>query len=97
MANTQPIVLPAQASDSELVRRVAGGETAAFEALMRRHNRTLFRTARAILRDDAEAEDALQEAYLQDYQAMGGFRWFTGPVRGAAAARAPRAGARRGG
>ena len=35
-----------------------------FEALMRRHNRMLFRTARAILRDDAEAEEALQDAYL---------------------------------
>ena len=34
---------------------------AEFEQLMRRHNRTLFRTAGAILRDDAEAEDALQE------------------------------------
>jgi RNA polymerase sigma-70 factor (ECF subfamily) len=50
----------ADAPDAELARRVAGGDTAAFEALMRRHNRTLFRTARAILRDDAEAEDALQ-------------------------------------
>ena len=74
MAKTQPSNLPADASDGELARRVAGGESAAFEALMRRHNRTLFRTARAILRDDAEAEDALQEAYLQAYQAMGGFR-----------------------
>jgi RNA polymerase sigma-70 factor, ECF subfamily len=74
MANTQPITLPTDASDSELARRVARGETAAFEALMRRHNRTLFRTARAILRDDAEAEDALQEAYLHAYQAIGAFR-----------------------
>lgn len=64
----------AEASDAELARRVAAGEPAAFEALMRRHNRTLFRTARAILRDDAEAEDALQEAYLQAYRAIGGFR-----------------------
>jgi RNA polymerase sigma-70 factor, ECF subfamily len=45
-----------------------------FEALMRRHNRMLFRTARAILRDDAEAEDALQEAYLQAYRSLGEFR-----------------------
>jgi RNA polymerase sigma-70 factor (ECF subfamily) len=74
MAHTQPIISPAEASDNDLAKRVAGGEAAAFEALMRRHNRTLFRTARAILRDDAEAEDALQEAYLQAYQAMGGFR-----------------------
>jgi len=50
------------------------GDKSAFEQLMRRFNRTLFRTARAILRDDAEAEDALQEAYLQAYQAIGGWR-----------------------
>jgi RNA polymerase sigma-70 factor, ECF subfamily len=62
------------ASDEELARRVAGGDHAAFEAIMRRHNRALFRTARAILRDDAEAEDALQEAYLQAYRTIGGFR-----------------------
>ena len=41
---------------------------------MRRHNRQMFRTARAILRDDAEAEDALQEAYLQAYRSLGSFR-----------------------
>jgi RNA polymerase sigma-70 factor (ECF subfamily) len=49
-------------------------DSAEFEALMRRHNRMLFRTARAILHDDAEAEDALQEAYLKAYGAMGSFR-----------------------
>jgi len=46
----------------------------AFEAIMREHNRMLFRTARAILRDDAEAEDALQEAYVQAYRSLDGFR-----------------------
>jgi RNA polymerase sigma-70 factor (ECF subfamily) len=64
----------ADAPDAELARRVAAGDTAAFELLMRRHNRTMFRTARAILRDDAEAEDALQEAYLHAYRAIGTFR-----------------------
>ena len=49
-------------------------DSAEFEALMRRHNRMLFRTARAILHDDAEAEDVLQEAYLKAYGAMGSFR-----------------------
>jgi RNA polymerase sigma-70 factor, ECF subfamily len=62
------------APDAELARRVAAGDQAAFEVLMRRHNRTLFRTARAILRDDAEAEDALQEAYLRAYRTIGSFR-----------------------
>ena len=47
---------------------------AEFEQLMRRHNRMLFRTARAILRDDAEAEDALQEAYLRAYRSMDSYR-----------------------
>lgn len=74
MSKPQSIAPATDAPDSELARRVAQGDAAAFEALMRRHNRTLFRTARAILRDDAEAEDALQEAYLQAYRAIGGFR-----------------------
>src|SRR5919197_6429940 len=61
-------------SDPALVGRAAAGDARAFEALMRRYKRTLFRTARAILRDDAEAEDALQEAYLQAYRSLGTFR-----------------------
>ena len=64
----------ADLADGALAQRVAGGDTAAFATLMRRHNQRLFRTARAILRDDAEAEDALQEAYLHVYSAIGGFR-----------------------
>jgi RNA polymerase sigma-70 factor, ECF subfamily len=47
---------------------------AAFEEVMRAHNRKLFRAARAILRDDAEAEDALQEAWLRAYRSIDGFR-----------------------
>jgi RNA polymerase sigma-70 factor (ECF subfamily) len=60
--------------DEELARRVAAGETPALRLLMRRHNQTLFRTARAILRDDAEAEDVVQEAYLKAIRAIGTFR-----------------------
>ena len=41
---------------------------------MRRHNRLLFRTARSILKDDAESEDALQEAYLRAWRGLAGFR-----------------------
>ncbi|HMM54362.1 MAG TPA: RNA polymerase sigma factor [Candidatus Desulfobacillus sp.] len=59
--------------ESELVARAASGETAAFEAVMRRNNRLLFRTARSILKDDAEAEDALQEAYLRAWRALPDF------------------------
>jgi RNA polymerase sigma-70 factor (ECF subfamily) len=60
--------------DAELAQRVASGDHDAFRLLMRRNNQTLFRTARSILRDDAEAEDAVQEAYLQAYRSIGQFR-----------------------
>ena len=60
--------------DADLVSSAAKGDARAFERLMRSHNRMMFRTARAILRDDAEAEDALQEAYLQAYRSLPGFR-----------------------
>ncbi|WP_426168194.1 RNA polymerase sigma factor [Pseudoduganella sp. R-31] len=49
-------------------------DLAAFEQLMRRHNRALYRTARSIVKDDAEAEDVLQEAYLLAFRAMADFR-----------------------
>ena len=61
-------------SDAELAARITRHDEAAFEALMRRHNGRLFRTARAILKDDAEAEDALQDAYLDAYRHMADFR-----------------------
>jgi RNA polymerase sigma-70 factor (ECF subfamily) len=60
--------------DIELVGRVARNDHAAFEVLMRRHNGRLFRVARAILKDAADAEDALQEAYLEAYRHSGEFR-----------------------
>jgi RNA polymerase sigma-70 factor, ECF subfamily len=74
MRQSVPSAKLAEGTDAELAVRSAKGDTRAFEALMRRYNRTLFRTARAILRDDAEAEDALQEAYFQAYRALGTFR-----------------------
>ena len=60
--------------DPDLVHLVAAGREDAFRVLMRRYNQALYRTARAILRDDTEAEDALQEAWLQAYRAIPGFR-----------------------
>ena len=62
------------ATDAELVARAANGDQLAFEAIMRRHNRLLFRTARSILKSDAETEDALQEAYLRAWRALANFR-----------------------
>ncbi|HEX7324109.1 MAG TPA: RNA polymerase sigma factor [Rhodanobacteraceae bacterium] len=60
-------------SDRELAERAAHGDGTAFEAIMRRHNRQLFRTARSILKSDAGAEDAVQEAYLHAWRALGKF------------------------
>lgn len=60
--------------DASLVRRVLAGDPAAFGLLMRRFNRRLYRLARAIVGDSAEAEDALQEAYLSAHRSLSQFR-----------------------
>jgi RNA polymerase sigma-70 factor (ECF subfamily) len=54
-------------SDDDVIARVRGGDQPLFEIVMRRYNQRLFRAARAILRDDADAEDAVQQAYLAAY------------------------------
>ncbi|MGY6268828.1 RNA polymerase sigma factor [Achromobacter denitrificans] len=69
-----PAAMLAGENDLALARRIAAGEEAAFELMMRRHNRRLYRLARATLRNDADAEDALQEAYLAAYRSIARFR-----------------------
>jgi RNA polymerase sigma factor (sigma-70 family) len=53
---------------------IAAGDRQAFECLMRRYNRRLYRLARATLHDRTEAEDALQDAYINAYRSIGQFR-----------------------
>jgi RNA polymerase sigma-70 factor (ECF subfamily) len=53
--------------DEQVVSQVLAGQTALFEVLMRRYNERLYRAARAILRDDREAEDVIQQAYVNAY------------------------------
>jgi RNA polymerase sigma-70 factor (ECF subfamily) len=60
-------------SDEEVVHRVLEGETPLFELIMRRYNQRLYRVARAILRDDAEAEDVMQDAYVRAYEHLAQF------------------------
>ena len=60
-------------SDGEVIARVVGGERELFGALVQRYNQRLFRLVRSIVRPDAEAEDALQEAYLRAFTRLGGF------------------------
>jgi len=52
---------------------VLAGETGMFEIIMRRHNQRLYRVARAILRNDGEAEDVMQDAYVRAYEHLDQF------------------------
>ena len=71
---SERLAVTAATSDLELAQDAANGDEVAFEGIMRRHNRLLFRTARSILKSDAETEDALQEAYLRAWRALPTFR-----------------------
>src|SRR5690242_5097163 len=61
-------------SDAELADRLRRRDAAAFRIVMQRNNRRLYRTARSILPDDGEAEDAVQESYLRAFSALDGFQ-----------------------
>ncbi|WIY53912.1 RNA polymerase sigma factor [Devosia sp. YIM 151766] len=61
-------------TDAELARLATQGDAAAFEAIMRRHNQLLFRTARGIVASDGEAEDVAQEAWMRAWRALSSFR-----------------------
>lgn len=64
----------AEDNDMALVRRIVEGDRAAFQQLMRLHNSALFRAARSVVRDEADAEDVLQDAYLAALRHIGDFR-----------------------
>lgn len=61
-------------SDAELVGLALAGSDPAFAQIMRRYNRVLFRTARSIVKNDDDAQEALQDAYLRAWRALAGFR-----------------------
>ena len=69
-----PPALIDASDDAELVSRAGAGDASAFEAIMRRHNRLLFRTARGIVDDDCEAQDVVQDVYLQAFTGLQSFR-----------------------
>ena len=62
------------ATDADLVARAGRGDAVAFETIMRRHNRLLFRSARGVVADDAEAQDVVQETYLRAFAKLNSFR-----------------------
>jgi len=69
-ANTLPLSI----GDIELVRRALARDEAAVRAIVQANNRRLFRIARGILRNDSEAEDVVQEAYVRALTHLEGFR-----------------------
>lgn len=73
MASTAATINAEQLSDAELVGLVLAGDSDCFEHLMRRYNRRLFRAARAILRDDLEAEEVVQDGWVRAFQHLGQF------------------------
>src|SRR6476620_9819744 len=68
-----PVTAQSELRDEEVVARVLAGETALFEILMRRYNQRLYRISRVILRDDGEAEDVMQDAYVRAYEHLNQF------------------------
>ena len=60
--------------DAELVRRVLARDADAFRTIMQRHNRRLYRIARSVLRNNAEAEDVVQEAYVSAFTHLSSYR-----------------------
>jgi RNA polymerase sigma-70 factor (ECF subfamily) len=86
-------------SDEQVVALVLEGQTALFEVLMRRHNERIYRAARAIVRDEREAEDVMQQAYVNAYTHLRQFdgraqfsTWLTRIAVNEAIARAKRRG-----
>src|SRR6202047_4222473 len=68
-----PVTAQSELRDEEVVARVLAGETALFEILMRRYNQRLYRISRVILRNDGEAEDVMQDAYVRAYEHLDQF------------------------
>lgn len=68
------LAAPAEISDRELIAHVVAGDSSAFEQLVRRHNQRLYRAARAIARSDSDAEDVLQQTWLEVFRHLGQFR-----------------------
>ena len=73
---TSPAVIleGADQSDEDVIRQVLAGKTALFELLMRRYNERLYRAARAIVRDEQEAEDVMQQAYVNAFTHLRQFK-----------------------
>jgi RNA polymerase sigma-70 factor, ECF subfamily len=66
--------VPAASDDAELARRALARDAGAFRAIMQKHNRRLYRIARGVLRNDTDAEDAVQDAYVSAFTNLATYR-----------------------
>src|SRR4051795_12174502 len=64
---TAPLSSASELSDDQVIERVLSGEPALYELLVRRYNQRVYRAIRAVLRDDSESEDVMQEAFVRGY------------------------------
>ena len=67
LVSTETAVVPSALNDAEIVKRVRAGDGALFEILMRRHNQRVYRAARAIVKDERDVEDVMQQAYVNAF------------------------------
>jgi len=74
MAKLAAAIAYERLDEGDLARLAKAGDPEAFRAVMQRYNQRLFRMARSVMRDDDEAEDVLQEAYVRAFSAIGRFR-----------------------
>ena len=80
MTRTSPAAVLADdgQSDMDVIAQILGGQTSLFELLMRRYNERVYRAARSIVRDEQEAEDVMQQAYVNAFTHL---RQFNGTAR----------------
>jgi RNA polymerase sigma-70 factor (ECF subfamily) len=75
MSNIRSVyTAPVPSDDAGLVKRTLAGDSAAFRQIMQRHNRRLYRIARSVLRNNSDAEDAVQEAYVSAFTHLATYR-----------------------
>ena len=68
-----PVSSVSELSDDQVIERVLSGEPALYELLVRRYNQRVYRAVRAVLRDDSESEDVMQEAFVRGYMNLAKF------------------------
>jgi RNA polymerase sigma-70 factor (ECF subfamily) len=75
LSSNSAVTATTAVADAELVERVLAGDRGLFEVLMRRYNQRLYRAVRAVMRDDSEVEDIMQQAYMNAFAHLDAFEF----------------------